>query len=172
MAGKKISNIIYAGLFGLLLSCGQSTQTAVVPVADSLKTASTPKEANMKKLPILILYVADQQRSTDFYGKVLDQKPVLNVPGMTEFMLNEHTKLGLMPEQGIAKIITPHTKHPEAGNGIPRCELYLIVNDPEQALTTALNAGAKEISKAAPRDWGDTVSYCVDPDGHVIAFAK
>ena len=126
----------------------------------------------MKKLPIIILYVADQQSSTAFYEKVLNQKPVLNVPGMTEFMLNESMKLGLMPEQGIAKIITPHTKHPELGNGIPRCELYLIVEDPEQSLAQAISAGAKEISKAAPRDWGDTVSYCVDPDGHIIAFAK
>jgi catechol 2,3-dioxygenase-like lactoylglutathione lyase family enzyme len=126
----------------------------------------------MKKLPIIILYVADQQRSTSFYEIVLNQKPVLNVPGMSEFLLNEQIKLGLMPEKGIAKIITPHTQHPELGNGIPRCELYLIVGDPEQALIAAVIAGAKELSKAAPRDWGDTVAYCLDPDGHVIAFAK
>jgi catechol 2,3-dioxygenase-like lactoylglutathione lyase family enzyme len=130
------------------------------------------KEASMKKLPIIILYVADQQKSATFYEKVLNQRPVLNVPGMTEFLLNEHIKLGLMPEKGIAKIITPHTKHPELGNGIPRCELYLIVNAPEQSLTIAINAGAKEISGAALRDWGDTVAYCLDPDGHVIAFAN
>lgn len=126
----------------------------------------------MKKLPIIILFVSDQLRSASFYEKVLGQKPVLDVPGMTEFMLNEHVKLGLMPEKGIAKIITPYTQHPELGNGIPRCELYLIVADPEQALAVALNAGAKQISKATLRDWGDTVSYCLDPDGHVIAFAK
>ncbi len=126
----------------------------------------------MKKLPIIILYVADQQRSTTFYEKILSQKPVLNVPGMTEFMLNEHCKLGLMPEKGIAKIICPATKHPELGSGIPRCELYLIVDNPEQSLAQAINAGAKEISKAAPRDWGDTVAYCVDTDGHIVAFAK
>lgn len=126
----------------------------------------------MIKLPIIILYVADQQRSTDFYEKILNKKPLLNVPGMTEFLLNDNFKLGLMPEKGIAKIICPHTKHPELGNGIPRCELYLIVENPEQALGRAVCSGAKEISKAAPRDWGDTVSYCVDFDGNIIAFAK
>ncbi len=126
----------------------------------------------MKKLPIIILYVSDQLRSTVFYEKVLNIKPVLNAPGMTEFMLNENFKLGLMPENGIAKIICPTTKHPSLGNGIPRCELYLLVENPEQALNNALTAGAKEISKSSPRDWGDTVAYCEDPDGHVIAFAK
>lgn len=126
----------------------------------------------MKKFPIFILYVSDQQRSTIFYETILNQKPVLNVPGMTEFMLNEHVKLGLMPEKGIAKIITPHTPHPELGKGIPRCELYLIVEDPKHALLKAIKAGAKEISKAELRNWGDEVAYCMDPDGHVIAFAK
>lgn len=130
------------------------------------------EEISITKLPILILYVANQQRSTSFYQAVLNQQPVLNVPGMTEFMLNKHIKLGLMPEKGIAKIITPHTQHPELGNGIPRCELYLIVDDPDQALITAVSAGAREISKASLRNWGDTVSYCIDPDGHIIAFAK
>lgn len=126
----------------------------------------------MKKLPIIILYVSNQKLSAEFYEKILDQKPVLNVPGMTEFLLNENFKLGLMPEKGIATIICPATKHPELGNGIPRCELYLIVPDPAKSLTLAIKAGAKKISKASARDWGDTVSYCLDQDGHVIAFAK
>lgn len=126
----------------------------------------------MKKLPITILYVSDQQRSTQFYEIVLNKKPVLNVPGMTEFMINDSVKLGLMPESGIAKIICPTTKQPSLGNGIPRCEIYLIVEDPEQSLETAVKAGAIEISKASQRDWGDVVSYCADPDGHILAFAK
>lgn len=126
----------------------------------------------MKKLPIIILYIAEQKKSTDFYEKVLNLKPILNVPGMTEFKINENFKLGLMPENGIANIICPISKHPSLGSGIPRCELYLIVENPEQSLNIAINAGAKEISKSSPREWGDTVSYCEDLDGHIIAFAK
>jgi uncharacterized glyoxalase superfamily protein PhnB len=126
----------------------------------------------MKKLPIIILYVADQERSTLFYQEILEKEPILNVPGMTEFLLNNHVKLGIMPENNIAKIIFPATKHPKVGNGIPRCELYLIVEDPEASLAKAVSEGAYEISKAKPRDWGDTVAYCVDFDGHIIAFAK
>ena len=120
----------------------------------------------------IILYVADQQCSRDFYTAVLQKEPVLHVPGMTEFQLNDTLKLGLMPENGIAKIISDKAPHPATGNGIPRCELYLITENVEAAYKNALNAGAKEISKIEERNWGDIAGYVADPDGHIIAFAK
>lgn len=126
----------------------------------------------MEKKSMIILYVSDQERSKAFYQLILEHEPLLHVPGMTEFSLTADFKLGLMPEKGIAKILCPNTPDPSLGNGIPRCELYLLVNDPAEALNKAINAGAKEISKAELRNWGDTVSYCADPDGHIIAFFK
>lgn len=62
-----------------------------------------------------ILYVADQARSTAFYRSLLGCEPILNVPGMTEFSLGHGTKLGLMPEQGIARIISGPMPHPSQG---------------------------------------------------------
>ncbi len=121
---------------------------------------------------MIILYVSDQEKSKTFYQSVLGSDPVLHVPGMTEFYLTADFKLGLMPESGIAKILCPLLPEPSLGNGIPRCELYLNVEDPEIALAKAINAGAKHISKTELRNWGDVVSYCSDPDGHVIAFFK
>ena len=120
----------------------------------------------------IILYVSDQQRSRDFYSAILDKKPSLDIAGMTEFTLTKDLKLGLMPEENIVKILTDKVPHPKTGNGIPRCELYLPVSDPEAALSKALDAGAKIISAAEDRDWGDRVGYVSDPDGHVLAFAK
>ncbi len=126
----------------------------------------------MNKLPMIILYVADQDKSRAFYEAVLLQKSILDVPGMTEFKLNDHFLLGLMPEKGIQKIICPSTPNPELGNGIPRCELYLQVDNPNEYLSRAIANGAKMISMAEQRDWGDMVAYCADPDGHILAFAK
>jgi len=126
----------------------------------------------MSKKPMIILYVGEQERSRRFYEKVLDKTPILHVPGMTEFELSENFLLGLMPESGIIKILNDKTPDPAKGNGIPRCELYLFVADPVLSLGAAINAGAKEVSKSEIRDWGDEVSYCSDPDGHIIAFAK
>ena len=58
-----------------------------------------------------ILYVSNQEKSTKFYETILQQNPSLDVPGMTEFTINEFVKIGLMPNEGIAKIITPILPH-------------------------------------------------------------
>ena len=129
---------------------------------------------NLKKaegLVEFIIYVSDQQRSRDFYGKVFQKEPVLDVNGMTEFLLQDNTKLGIMPEKAIAKILEGKTLQPESGNGIPRCELYLYVDNAEEYCKRALDAGAKEVSALLPRSWGDTVAYFSDLDGHILAFA-
>jgi predicted enzyme related to lactoylglutathione lyase len=123
-------------------------------------------------LPIFILYVQSQERSKLFYKSVLMKEPRLDVPGMTEFMLTDHSVLGLMPENGIAKILSEKTPHPSEGNGIPRNEIYLYVEDPENYYDRAIRAGGKEISKFEERNWGDSVAYCSDPDGHILAFSK
>lgn len=119
-----------------------------------------------------ILYVRNQYRSTQFYSAVLQQEPVLNVPGMSEFSISDACILGLMPETGIQKILNDATPRPETGSGIPRCEIYLHVPDPTAALHRALNQGAILVEVEKDRDWGDRVAYCADPDGHILAFAK
>lgn len=119
-----------------------------------------------------ILYVADQAKSAAFYRALLGREPVLDIPGMTEFELAQGTKLGLMPEGGIARIISGPLPHPEQGSGVPRCELYLLVDDLEEAMARADAAGAVPVDAAADRDWGHRVAYLADRDGHVIALAQ
>ncbi|MGZ3863998.1 MAG: VOC family protein [Bacteroidia bacterium] len=120
----------------------------------------------------IILYVEDQQRSTLFYKNLLKQEPSLNVPGMTEFNLNPQCKLGLMTNNGIAKILANKTPHPATGNGIPRCELYLYTDDIAAQYENTIACGAVLIDNISQRDWGDKVCYFADPDGHIIAFAQ
>ena len=119
-----------------------------------------------------ILYVSDQEKSKHFYEELLNLKPSLHVPGMTEFQLSERTKLGLMPENGIAKILGNATPHPNTGNGIPRCELYLKVKNANEHMERGIQLGAKLISPMQQRDWGDKAGYIADKDGHIIAFAE
>ena len=119
-----------------------------------------------------ILYVSNQEKSRVFYERLLNIKPSLNVPGMTEFKLIENVKLGLMPENGIAKIISEKLPHPKNGNGIPRCEIYLKVKSPIEYLKRGIELGGKEISEFQNRDWGDKVGYISDLDGNIIAFAQ
>ncbi|MBK6832328.1 MAG: lactoylglutathione lyase [Flavobacteriales bacterium] len=118
-----------------------------------------------------ILYVADQQRSRDLYAFLLDRPPVLDVPGMTEFDLGS-CKLGLMPEDSIARIITPALPHPTNASGVPRCELYLLLDDMTSYIARAEASSLRIVDPARDRDWRHRVAYFSDPDGHVIAFAQ
>jgi uncharacterized protein len=116
-----------------------------------------------------ILYVKDQAASREFFQAVLNQAPSLDVPGMTEFTVAEHTVIGLMPEGGIAGLLDLDPA--EAFRGSMRGEIYLVVPRPEDYHRRALAAGARELSPLAPRDWGDQAAYSLEPNGYVLAFA-
>ncbi len=120
----------------------------------------------------IILYVADQGQSRDFYAAALAKSPSLDVPGMTEFELNSGCVLGLMPEKGIKRLLGNKLPDPSLASGFPRAEIYLTVNDPAAFHKRALDAGAKELSPLTVMGWGDIAAYSLDPDGHVLAFAK
>ncbi len=120
----------------------------------------------------LILYVADQARSSAFYRHALNTPPRLDVPGMTEFELCTGCVLGLMPIAGIRTLLGDTLPDPARAQGIPRAELYLLVTDPAASHRRALAAGARELSPLLPRDWGHLAAYSLDPDGHVLAFAS
>jgi len=119
-----------------------------------------------------ILYVKEQVRSAEFYTHALDCQPSLNEPGMTEFTLSETCVLGVMPEAGIKRLLGDRLPDPARAGGIPRCEVYLRVEDASAYHRRALEAGATELSGLARRDWGDDVAYCLDLDGHTLAFAE
>lgn len=119
-----------------------------------------------------ILYVADQERSKQYYTQLLQKEPQLHVPGMTEFECMPGVKLGLMPESGIVKILGDRIEHPKKAQGVPRCELYLKVGEAKQYIERGIQLGGKLISPLQDRDWGDRVGYIADPDGHIIAFAE
>lgn len=121
--------------------------------------------------PHFILYVADQPASRRFYEQALAQAPRLDVPGMTEFELPGGAVLGLMPERGIKALLGAALPDPVAARGVPRAELYLLVDDPATAHRRALAAGASELSPLQPRNWGHVAAYSLDRDGHVLAFA-
>lgn len=116
-----------------------------------------------------ILYVAEQSKSCEFYTRVLARSPRLNVPGMTEFVLEDNCILGLMPTASIERLLGVHTV---AERQICRAELYLHVDCPEAWYERALQAGGRPLSAVQMRDWGDEVTYCADPDGHVLGFAR
>ncbi len=122
--------------------------------------------------PMFILFVESQERSREFYKSVLQSEPTLDVEGMTMFDIAEKISLGLMPEPNISSILGSGAPNPSQGNGIPRCEIYLFVEDPDAHLQDIEDSGGRMISMMSERSWGDYVAYGMDPDGHIIALAK
>lgn len=80
--------------------------------------------------------------------------PVERVPGMSELRNNEETVIGLMPSAGIKHLL---------GDNLP---------DPESYYSRAILNGAKELSPFSVRHLGDEAAYSLDPEGHVLVFAK
>ena len=130
------------------------------------------KTYSMIKKSHMILYVEDQQKSTAFYTKLLNQTPTLSVPGMTEFNLSESTILGLMPSAGIKNLLGNAIDEPQPSDKIPRAELYLVVENIKEYINHAEDLKAKILSPLEERDWGHQVIYFEDLDGYVIAFAQ
>ncbi len=121
---------------------------------------------------MIILYVKDQERSKLLYASILGISPTLDVPGMTEFNLTQKLSLGIMPGDGIVRILDNKVGNPNEIQGLPRCEVYLFVDNPDFYYDKAIEFGGQGISKGEIRNWGDYVSYCSDYDGNIIAFAK
>lgn len=119
-----------------------------------------------------ILFVADQAKSTEFYSRVLDVTADLNVPGMTEFRLSDGAVLGLMPRSSAKRLFADTVEIAIEDDFHKSAELYLLVDDAAAYLQRAFEAGAKKISPLNLRDWGHRAGYCLDPDGHIIAFAE
>jgi catechol 2,3-dioxygenase-like lactoylglutathione lyase family enzyme len=121
---------------------------------------------------MVIIYVKDQEKSKSFYENLLGYKPKLDVPGMTEFQLLDNIILGIMPEEGIMRILENKIPNPNSAYGIPRSEIYLFVDEPDEYYFRLVDSGGNGISKAELRNWGDYVAYGSDLDGHILAFAK
>jgi lactoylglutathione lyase len=120
----------------------------------------------------IILYVADQARSAAFYATAFERDPVVDVPGMTSFALLPGVRIGLMPNDDAAEVLGSSVPTPSLGSGIPRAEIYLVVEDGSAAVERLRAAGGLELSPLTRRPWGDTAGYFADPDGHVIAIAE
>jgi predicted enzyme related to lactoylglutathione lyase len=125
-----------------------------------------------KESMMFIIYAKNQEKAKNFYESLLGYKPTLDVPGMTEFALAPNVSLGIMPETGIMRLLENKIPNPTQANGIPRCEIYLYVDNPDEFLEKLVKAGGKKISLGILRNWSDFVSYGLDPDGNVLAFAK
>lgn len=121
---------------------------------------------------MIILYVKDLERSKDFYTTLLNVIPCLEEPSMVEMPITDSTRIGLMPGDGIVKILDDKIENPNNNLETPRCELYIYVDQPTRYYQQAIALGATGICPAKYQNWGDYVAYVRDFDGNILAFAS
>ncbi|MCA8921617.1 MAG: VOC family protein [Planctomycetes bacterium] len=122
---------------------------------------------------LTIFAVEDLGVMRRFYEQACGWPVAVEVPVYVEFALPAGMRFGLYARQGYALQVggEPERRTP----GLPgRTELYLTVAADEfaAALARVRAAGARELSQAAHRDWGDEVAYFADPEGNVLAVAR
>ena len=119
-----------------------------------------------------IIYVQDQEFSKNFYSEILDLKPTLDVPGMTEFKVASNVTLGIMPESGIKRILGAKADELKNSKAPLKAEIYLRHKNAKKIFELALERGAKKISDFEKRNWGEEVAYLLDKDGNIIGLSK
>jgi catechol 2,3-dioxygenase-like lactoylglutathione lyase family enzyme len=118
------------------------------------------------KLGYVILYVDSPARSLAFYEAAF---------GMTRLFLHEggewaeldagSIKLGLCARALLERMGKPPGR-PDPTRA--SSEIAFVMDDVEAALRRAVAAGARLISPAKQMEWGQTVAYVADPDGHLV----
>ena len=120
----------------------------------------------------VVLAVDDVARAEEFYGAAFGWKSHLSWPGTySELSLPENDWLGLYRRDGFAAEAGAKPVEVEPGRQTGT-ELYVLVDDLDAAIERLRAAGAKTLSRRAPREWGDEAAYFADPDGNVVAVAQ
>jgi len=120
-------------------------------------------------LALVILAVEDLSRSVAFYRAVLGWEQPVSTPVYAELASPNGLRLGLYDRRSFGHNIG-QVPAPIAGP-VATTEIYLYADDLEAVLARASDAGAKVLSPASERPWGDRVGYIADPDGYVVAVA-
>lgn len=120
---------------------------------------------------LTILAVVDLPRARDFYDRAFAWPVDVDVPVYREYLLPGGMRLGLYQREGFARNTGALPTATPAG-ALTATELYLRVDDLPAAVEALAAAGARLLSPAAPRDWGDEAAYFADPEGNVLVVAR
>ena len=119
-----------------------------------------------------IIYVEDIAKTKMFYELLFKIIPIIDEPGMCEYVLPDGSFLGIMPNTSLEKLFGKSFEKQKNRKALPQTELYFEVDDAQIFHQRALQLGASEIRKFSQMDWGDSVAYSINHDGHILAFAE
>lgn len=119
---------------------------------------------------LTILAARDVRMLARFYADVFSWVTTVDTESYVEFELPGQQRVGLYDREGFGRNFG-QTPGDVPDGDIRPFELYLQVTDLAIASERLIGAGARPLSAAAMRDWGDVVAYYADPEGNVLALA-
>jgi uncharacterized protein len=119
---------------------------------------------------LIVLAVDSVEVARTFYQGVFGWRAAVEVPVYVELELPHGLRLGLYQREAFAHTVGRQARR--AGEELTGAELYLRVDDLDEAEAALARAGAQRVSARAHRSWGDEAAYYVDPDGHVVAVSQ
>ena len=117
-----------------------------------------------------LLTMKDVGQAIGFYQRAFGAEERTRLLGPEESIMHAEVKIG-------DSIVMLGEEHPEMGCQGPQSlggtpvNLYLYVEDADQAFTRALSAGAKADKPVADMFWGDRCGQLTDPFGHRWSLA-
>lgn len=119
------------------------------------------------RVSLATLGVADVARATEFYETLGWRLSSASVPGVVSFFQTAGGLLALVKTDDIAADagIAPRTSSDFRG-----VLLAINVASPDavdEALRSAVQAGATLVKAGGPTEWGGYLGYFTDPDGHL-----
>lgn len=120
---------------------------------------------------VVSLPIADRRTSFRFYQEALGLEPIGEpaddgVPEPLQFVLNEGTRMMLIPTRGFGWVVADHEVAPP---GQSECLLSLSADgdaDVDALVERARTAGATVVQEPEGKPWGYIATFA-DPDGHL-----
>ena len=119
-----------------------------------------------RRVDYVILYVEDLDASVAFYRDVVGLSFKFAENGYAEFE-SEGTRFALYERGRLGGLIGT-----DAARKAPGGEVALLVEDVDREAERLRAAGATILSGPVDRPWGHRTLHVMDPDGHVVEFAR
>ncbi len=123
------------------------------------------------RLSLVILAVYELSRARRFYVEAFGWAETIATPVYVEFALPDGMRLGLYLREGFSRN-TGAPVSARAPHHTTATELYLAVDDLDASVARLGGLGARCLSPAAERPWGDRAAYFEDPEGNVLVVAR
>jgi catechol 2,3-dioxygenase-like lactoylglutathione lyase family enzyme len=121
----------------------------------------------------VIFAVGDLSRSLDFYERAFGwpRNDRIDYRNYVELLPPGGGSLGLFDREGYAGLVGAEPVELDNGRVAPTY-LYVRVDDLDATVARLTEAGARALSPAAERSWGERAAWFADPDGNVVAVAQ